>query len=170
MRIKSYTLMSAIFVIGMAISACAAKIPSQDIETTAATVAATEAEDTRNVAETKGEKEIMTYGIYQFSETGKDVNGEYTQATFVDDYGMEFVANIGEETVMPEKLEEGKTYMVIHSEMMTMSVPGIYPEVYKIEESDTGIYSNETMDHTTEDITEKNEETEHTADTVEQEP
>ena len=80
------------------------------------------------------ENKVSTIGIYKSEDIQEDVNGEYSLFTFTDEYGNDFVATISEDTVTPKKMEVDKSYEVIHSDIMTMSLPGIYPEVYEIRE------------------------------------
>jgi len=77
---------------------------------------------------------VVTPGIFKSEET---IAENERQATFVDEHGNDFIANISEMTEVPEELKEGETYLISHSDMMTMSLPGIYPQVYSIELSDT---------------------------------
>lgn len=78
-------------------------------------------------------KEVVTLGIFK-SEDRLDGNGGL--ARFTDENGNDFMANISDETEVPEKFEVGATYAITHSNIMTKSFPGIYPQVTKIELSD----------------------------------
>lgn len=106
------------------------KYQETQIESTEETVEDT-VENTEDIQE-----EFVTYGIYRSSETEADADGDYELATFTDEYGNDFVATITEKTEKPEEFIEGKTYAVTHDEIMTMSLPGIYPHVYRIEEAE----------------------------------
>ena len=82
------------------------------------------------------QSEFVTYGIYKSSEIQKDANGDYELATFTDVYGNDFVATITKDTERPEEFHENGIYAVTHDEIMTMSLPGIFPHVFRIEEAD----------------------------------
>lgn len=86
------------------------------------------------VENTKVLNGIKTIGIFKSSNVMEDVNGEYKQLTFTDEQGNDFIANVSKETFVPDEMVEGNTYEVTHSEIMTMSLPGIYPEVFQIQE------------------------------------
>ncbi len=74
---------------------------------------------------------LLTTGTYEGDSDFVDED----QALFTDENGIEFVAQISDSTNLPEDgLVKGQTYVVVHSEMMTASLPGIYPEVYAIME------------------------------------
>ncbi len=74
---------------------------------------------------------LLTTGTYEGDSDFVDED----QALFTDENGIEFVAQISDSTNVPEDgLVKGQTYVVVHSEMMTASLPGIYPEVYAIME------------------------------------
>lgn len=77
-------------------------------------------------------EQIVTTGSYKSSNTAEDTNGEYTQITFTDEYGIDFIANVSKDTILPDEMIEGAFYEVAHSDIMTMSEPGIYPQVYSI--------------------------------------
>ena len=77
-------------------------------------------------------EQITTIGAYQSSSTAEDVNGEYTQMRFTDENGNDFIANISKDTKLPDEMIEGTLHNVVHSDIMTMSEPGIYPQVYSI--------------------------------------
>lgn len=92
-----------------------------------------EKEDIESTVETNAEGTILTTGTYEGDSDFVDED----QALFSDEYGIEFVAQLSDDTKIPEGgLVNGKTYVVAHSEMMTASLPGIYPEVYSIVEAD----------------------------------
>lgn len=110
---------------------------------TVATEAATEQEAVKDTAEdvdatevtveTNAEGAILTTGTYE----GESDFVDEDQALFTDKNGIEFVAQLSDNTTLPEGgLVKGETYVVAHSEMMTASLPGIYPEVYSITEQD----------------------------------
>ena len=110
---------------------------------TVATEAATEQEAVKDTAEdvdatevtveTNAEGAILTTGTYE----GESDFVDEDQALFTDENGIEFVAQLSDNTTLPEGgLVKGETYVVAHSEMMTASLPGIYPEVYSIVEQD----------------------------------
>lgn len=87
------------------------------------------ADDT--TAETDADGAFLTVGTYEGDSDFVDED----QALFTDEYGIEFVAQLSDDTKLPEGgLVKGQTYVVAHSEMMTASLPGIYPEVYSITE------------------------------------
>ncbi len=76
---------------------------------------------------------MTTVGTYE----GESDFVDEDQALFTDENGIEFIAQLSEETALPEGgLVQGKSYRVSHSEMMTASLPGIYPEVYAISEAE----------------------------------
>lgn len=54
------------------------------------------------------------------------------QALFVGEDGTEFIAIISEQTQLPDDLDVDHNYEIYHSDVMTMSIPGQYPEVYEI--------------------------------------
>lgn len=96
-----------------------------------ASTVATEVAATEVTVETNAEGAILTTGTYEGDSDFVDEN----QALFTDENGIEFVAQLSDNTVLPEGgLVKGETYVVAHSEMMTASLPGIYPEVYSITE------------------------------------
>ena len=119
---------------------CAKKDAVTPVETTVEASTETEAVDNTDITdqnkdETVEAEDIPTYGYYATYEEGNDANGIYYKAVFVDMDGKEF------ETVLPEDitiddLEVGAMYSVTHSEVMTMSIPPIYPEVYSITKLD----------------------------------
>lgn len=79
--------------------------------------------------ETDAEGAFLSTGTYEGDSDFVDED----QALFTDENGIEFVAQLSDSTVLPEGgLVKGRTYVVAHSEMMTASLPGIYPEVYSI--------------------------------------
>ena len=79
--------------------------------------------------ETDAEGAFLSTGTYEGDSDFVDED----QALFTDENGIEFVAQLSDSTVLPEGgLVKGQTYVVAHSEMMTASLPGIYPEVYSI--------------------------------------
>ncbi len=81
--------------------------------------------------ETDAEGAFLSTGTYEGDSDFVDED----QALFTDENGIEFVAQLSDSTVLPEGgLVKGRTYVVAHSEMMTASLPGIYPEVYSITE------------------------------------
>ena len=81
--------------------------------------------------ETDAEGAFLNTGTYEGDSDFVDED----QALFTDENGIEFVAQLSDSTVLPEGgLVKGQTYVVAHSEMMTASLPGIYPEVYSITE------------------------------------
>lgn len=81
--------------------------------------------------ETNAEGALLSTGTYE----GDSDFADEDQALFIDENGIEFVAQLSDSTELPEGgLVEGQTYVVTHSEMMTASLPGIYPEVYSITE------------------------------------
>lgn len=104
-----------------------------DTEQEAVKDTAGDADATEVTVETNAEGAILTTGTYEGDSDFVDED----QALFTDENGIEFVAQLSDSTVLPEGgLVEGKTYVVAHSEMMTASLPGIYPEVYSIVEAD----------------------------------
>lgn len=58
------------------------------------------------------------------------------QALFTDENGTEFIAIVSEQTLIPEDFSLDKDYEVYHSDVMTMSIPGQYSEVYEIKKVD----------------------------------
>lgn len=112
--------------------------PETSVETTVETTEAV-TEDTSAAAEDSqpdaaAQEPIVTPGVFKSEET---IAENERQATFVDENGIEFIANISELTEVKGELKEGETYLISHSEVMTMSLPGIYPQVYTIEPADT---------------------------------
>lgn len=85
------------------------------------------------VGSTESETSYVTSGVYVSLE---NFDG-YKQAKFVNEFGQEFLANITVDTEVPEIFEEGKTYEIVHTDVLTASVPGVYPEVSKIISSST---------------------------------
>lgn len=144
---KRYLAVGLVAAAAVIMTACAGG-KKNETETTKAAIETTIAEPTTeqtSKSEDNIEKEnISTIGIYKSSETANDVNGPYTQATFTDEHGNDFIANIAQETIVPEVLEEGETYIVNHSNVMTMSLPGIYPQVYSIEKAERNTNLSET--------------------------
>ena len=121
------------------LSACSSKKVENPTEP--ATIPAIETKaDSQESSEIKTEgqmeNKISTIGIFKSEEIQEDVNGEYRLLTFTDEYKNDFIATISANTLMPEKMEVDKKYEVLHSEIMTMSLPGIYPEVYEIREAE----------------------------------
>lgn len=109
------------------------------VESTVATEAATEQEAVKDTTEdvdatevtveTNAEGAILTTGTYEGDSDFVDED----QVLFTDENGIEFVAQLSDSTTLPDGgLVKGETYVVAHSEMMTASLPGIYPEVYSI--------------------------------------
>ncbi|WP_373262047.1 hypothetical protein [Hungatella hathewayi] len=139
---KKYLLIGLAVTMAFMVTACSNDKNKQttQVPTEAATIVVSEAA-TKELSDIDSELTIKTstLGIYKTSDEAEDVNGSYTKATFTDEYGNDFVATISKDTMVPDKLEKGKTYIVTHSDIMTMSLPGIYPEVYSIEESDEEI-------------------------------
>lgn len=123
-------------VISAAITGCGADSKAAEV-TTAGTMAEVSTEAVQDTAasetpEGEAAKET-TLGIFKSVET---IGENERQALFTDEYGNDFIANISEITEVPEELKEGETYQVTHSNIMTMSLPGIYPQVYSIELSE----------------------------------
>ena len=54
------------------------------------------------------------------------------QAYFMGDDDVEFIAIISNTTDLPSVFNVGAHYNVSHSDIITMSIPGQYPEVYKV--------------------------------------
>ena len=125
-------------------SSTAAAVESTSAEESqAATEAAKNAEAVKDTAaenkntagetavETNAEGALLSTGTYE----GDSDFADEDQALFIDENGIEFVAQLSDNTELPEGgLVDGRTYVVTHSEMMTASLPGIYPEVYSITE------------------------------------
>lgn len=124
---KKTKLILLIMLLMAMVSACTNQKVKEPTEPDSITEAKTDIENP-----SKAEEQISTIGIYKSEEIHEDVNGEYNLFTFTDEYGNDFVATISEDTVIPEKMEVDRSYEVIHSNIMTMSLPGIYPEVYEI--------------------------------------
>lgn len=103
-----------------------------EIETTTS-----ETKETKNII--KENEIISTRGIYKSSDKVETTNSEYISATFTDEHGNDFITTITEDTVVPNVLVKEQTYIVNHSGIMTRSMPGIYPEVYSIEEENDKI-------------------------------
>ncbi len=111
-----------------------------DAESTAASADQEAVKDTAGEAnegaaetepETDAEGAFLTSGTYE----GDSDFADEDQALFTDENGIEFIAQLSDSTQLPEGgLVKGQTYVVAHSEMMTASLPGIYPEVYSITE------------------------------------
>lgn len=106
------------------------KAPETEAQTEAQTESETEA--TEAETEAKAEDVIRTEAVYvkdsEFSGEG--------QMLFKNDELGEFICNISDFTVLPEELKDGETYVVSHSMVMTMSLPGQLPQVYSIRETD----------------------------------
>lgn len=123
-----------------AATGCAKKDAVTPTETTVEASTETEAVDNTDITdpnkdETVEAEDIPTYGYYATYEEGKDANGIYYKAVFVDMDGREFEAVLPEDITIDD-LEVGAMYSVTHSEVMTMSIPPIYPEVYSITKLD----------------------------------
>ena len=123
-----------------AATGCAKKDAVTQTETTVEASTETEAVDNTDITdpnkdETVEAEDIPTYGYYATYEEGKDANGIYYKAVFVDMDGKEFEAVLPEDITIDD-LEVGAMYSVTHSEVMTMSIPPIYPEVYSITKLD----------------------------------
>lgn len=58
------------------------------------------------------------------------------QALFTGEDGNDFIAIVSEQTLLPDDLSVDHSYEVHHSDVMTMSIPGQYPEVYEIKNVD----------------------------------
>lgn len=123
-----------------AATGCAKKDAVTPVETTVEASTETEAVDNTDITdqnkdETVEAEDIPTYGYYATYEEGNDANGIYYKAVFVDMDGKEFEAVLPEDITIDD-LEVGAMYSVTHSEVMTMSIPPIYPEVYSITKLD----------------------------------
>ena len=123
-----------------AATGCAKKDAVTPVETTVEASTETEAVDNTDITdpnkdETVEAEDIPTYGYYATYEEGNDANGIYYKAVFVDMDGNEFEAVLPEDITIDD-LEVGAMYSVTHSEVMTMSIPPIYPEVYSITKLD----------------------------------
>lgn len=133
--LTAMTAMAAFLAVGCA---KAPQTESTAAETTTEAVTTEPSSESMEAAEPSqtGETQepVVTPGIFKSEET---IAENERQATFVDEYGNDFIANISEETEVPGEFKEGETYLISHSDMMTMSLPGIYPQVYSIELSDT---------------------------------
>ena len=123
-----------------AATGCAKKDAVTQTETTVEASTETEVVDNTDIIdpnkdETVEAEDIPTYGYYATYEEGNDANGIYYKAVFVDMDGKEFEAVLPEDITIDD-LEVGAMYSVTHSEVMTMSIPPIYPEVYSITKLD----------------------------------
>ena len=123
-----------------AVTGCAKKDAVTPVETTVEASTETEAVDNTDITdpnkdETVEAEDIPTYGYYATYEEENDANGIYYKAVFVDMDGKEFEAVLPEDITIDD-LEVGAMYSVTHSEVMTMSIPPIYPEVYSITKLD----------------------------------
>ena len=123
-----------------AATGCAKKDAVTPTETTVEASTETEAVDNTDITdpnkdETVEAEDIPTYGYYATYEEGNDANGIYYKAVFVDMDGNEFEAVLPDDITIDD-LEVGAMYSVTHSEVMTMSIPPIYPEVYSITKQD----------------------------------
>ena len=123
-----------------AATGCAKKDAVTPTETTVEASTETEAVDNTDITdpnkdETVEAEDIPTYGYYATYEEGNDANGIYYKAVFVDMDGNEFEAVLPDDITIDD-LEVGAMYSVTHSEVMTMSIPPIYPEVYSITKLD----------------------------------
>lgn len=123
-----------------AATGCAKKDAVTPVETTVEASTETEAVDNTDITdpnkdETVEAEDIPTYGYYATYEEENDANGIYYKAVFVDMDGKEFEAVLPEDITIDD-LEVGAMYSVTHSEVMTMSIPPIYPEVYSITKLD----------------------------------
>ena len=85
-------------------------------------------------SETEAEAEdvVRTEAVYvkdsEFADEGKLV--------FHNDTLGDFICILSDFTVMPEELKDGETYVISHSMVMTMSLPGQLPQVYSIRTMD----------------------------------
>ena len=123
-----------------AATGCVKKDAVAPTETTVEASTETEAVDNTDITdpnkdETVEAEDIPTYGYYATYEEEIDANGLYYKAVFVDMDGKEFEAVLPEDITIDD-LEVGAMYSVTHSEVMTMSIPPIYPEVYSITKLD----------------------------------
>lgn len=103
---------------------------------------ATEHVDSTNASERES---IVTTGILKELSDEIDNYGN-RQALFTGDDGIDFIAIISEQTSCTENLTIGNYYEVYHSDVMTMSIPGQYPEVYEIKNLDTTSNLDNTID------------------------
>lgn len=74
---------------------------------------------------------LITTGILTNLPEEADDHGN-VQAHFRCINGSEFIAVIDSNTILPEDLIVNETYDIYHSSIQTLSVPGKFPEVYKI--------------------------------------
>lgn len=86
--------------------------------------------------ESSEEKELIpSYGYYIESNKQKNGDTEWIELTFKGVDGQEFIATVNENTIVDD-LEKDSLYCVYHSEVMTMSIPPIYPDVDSILRTD----------------------------------
>lgn len=74
--------------------------------------------------------QITTGTLTELSEETDNYGNQ--QATFAGEDGIDFIAIVNPSTDLPNDFAVGKEYNVYHSDIMTMSIPGQYPEVYEI--------------------------------------
>ena len=92
---------------------------------------------TEHVDSTKSAEQnaIVTIGTLKDLSEVIDNYGN-KQALFTDENGTDFIAIVSEQTLLPDDFSTDHDYEVHHSDVMTMSIPGQYPEVYEIKKVD----------------------------------
>lgn len=100
--------------------------PSSEEETTSAP------ETTESETEALAEDVVRTEAVYvkdsEFASEDKLV--------FHNDTLGDFICSISDFTILPEELKDGETYVISHSMVMAMSLPGQLPQVYSIRTMD----------------------------------
>lgn len=108
---------------------------------------------TEHVDSTRSTEQNSVVTVGTFKELSEEIdNYGNKQALFTDESGTDFIAIVSEQTLLPDDLLMDYNYEVYHSDVMTMSIPGQYPEVYEIKKvdsiSDSGIITETSIEQT----------------------
>lgn len=145
----------------LALSACAAQEPSVpettiSAETEAETEQTAESTETEESAVDENNEELSVDAIVTEKATYVE-NSDFgeNQLLFENADGGQFICNVSSLTDLAADLEDGKEYLISHSQVMAMSYPGIYPQVYGIREADSEMIDTmATLDEINEDAKE----------------
>lgn len=88
--------------------------------------------DNENIVDSSDENHEDIMEITKITEIGVIKSFESNGILIELENGVEAIANISEDTLMDSNLKEGDKVSISHSEVMTMSLPGIWPQVYEI--------------------------------------
>ena len=134
---KLLLFMAVVLMVSLPMIGCTPKDAADASESVAESVVEMELSGTEAVDATKdpasASAELSTGKLKESTGEATDECGN-TEALFVDETGNEFIAILSADTEIPSDFEVGKMYDVYHSDIQTRSIPGIYPEVYKIVE------------------------------------